>query len=875
MAAARTPFPESFRDPVYAQADQATEARLGLPPGLLPAIRTDGERTNAGRVSSAGAITPYQFTPATRKAILDKYGIDVMLSPQNASEGAGRLLKDSLDRNQGDPEAAVGEYHGGIDRANWGPINAKYRARVMTAFDGSRLSKMASDFGSWMAQNPAVPAQQSGAPAQPGQPPAPASAAAPDQLSSDFGAWLNASKTPSGQPQIPATPEQDAYRQQWQQGQTPEQRQAANQTMLDKAVGSGEAALSALSGATTGAVGGALGTLNGMSQAILSGQFGTPQAADLVEKAAAAGQAAGTYQPRTASGQEQAAALGDLMQQALPALAVAPTMPTGMPAARSPVRVTARATLEGTARDAADFAAKPAEAVGLVRPGIVGDMAAGAVSAGIDTAAAAGQRIAGAAKAATTLPRRALAAVTGKPAAPEQAMPTPGTLGSAGAAGTDMAAQRVATAEQLGFTGDAALTKGQATRDPAQLKFEVETAKNPEIGQGLRERTNNQNAVILQNFDHWADQTGAEAPTLRATGQAVDQALVQAAKRDKAQVNALYRVARKTEEANAPVDHTAPVQLGEGDGAIVSTPIDWINQQPGGLPNTGLVDAARQYAVKLGIADMKDGQLVPRQSVTVRQMEDWRQAIGQATDYEPTSIRQATIIKGLIDGQTEPVIGPAYRQARQSRARFAQNYEDRSVIAKLMANKRGTSDRAVALEDVFSHTVLQGSLDDLRNVRRVLQRSGPEGAQAWRELQGATVHWIQKQAARTVATDARGNYVVYYKGLKEAVDGLDADGKLDFIFGKKGAQQMRDIRDLAQYVKTVPPEAAVNTSNTASALLTAFADLGISGATGLPAPVATVGKAVLKYIKDRGLRARISDALTNNRPAAQTAPAAP
>ena len=401
-------------------------------------------------------------------------------------------------------------------------------------------------------------------------------------------------------------------------------------------------------------------------------------------------------------------------------------------------------------------------------------------------------------------------------------MPTPGTLGSAGAAGTDMAAQRVATAEQLGFTGDAALTKGQATRDPAQLKFEVETAKNPELGQGLRERINNQNAVVLQNFDHWADQTGAEAPTLRATGQAVDRALVQAMRRDKAQVNAMYAAARRTPEANAPVNVSSAVQLGEGDSAIISTPIDWINEQPSGLPNTALVDAARQYAVKLGIADLKDGQLTPRQTVTVRQMYDWRKAVGQATDYEPNAIRQSTIIKGLIDGQTEPVIGPVYRQANQARARFSQNYEDLGVIAKLMNNKRGTSDRAVALEDVFGHTVLQGSLDDLRNVRRVLHRSGPEGVQAWRELQGATVRWIQEQTTRTVATDARGNSVISAAGLDKAIRTLEADGKLDFIFGKKGAQQMRDLRDLAQYVKTVPPEAGVNTSNTAATLLSAF-----------------------------------------------------
>lgn len=454
-----------------------------------------------------------------------------------------------------------------------------------------------------------------------------------------------------------------------------------------------------------------------------------------------------------------------------------------------------------------------------------------------------------------------------------------------------MAAQRVATAEQLGFTGDAALTKGQATRDPMQLKFEAETAKLPDAGAPLRQRLIAQNDQVLRNFDKAVDETGAEAMTPRAVGLSVDSALTKQFAKDKNQVNVAYAKARASDEARVPVDIRRQVSIGEGPGAITSTPIDWINSQPAGLPNTALLDAARQDAVRLGIADLKDGKLVVKRSgrfdsltnsnsgseqlPSVAMMEDWRKAINDRTGYDANDIRNATVLKALIDGQTSPVAGPLFKEARGLRTRLAQNYEDRASIAKLINEKRGTSDRIVALEDVFEHTVLKGSLDDVRNMRRVLHRAGPDGVQAWRDLQGATVQWIRDQTTKSVATDSSGNRVISPAALDAAIRTLDADGKLDFIFGKKGAQQMRDIRDLAQYVKTVPPEAAVNTSNTASALLTAFADLGISGATGLPAPVATVGKAVLKYIKDKDLRARIADALNNNRPAAQTVPAKP
>ena len=133
-----TDFPQSFRDPLYAALDEQNEQTLGLPDGLLSSIRTNGERSNASQVSSAGAQTPYQITPATRAAAIKQYGVDPYLSPQNASEVAGRLLADSLQRNGNDPTQAVGEYIGGTDRSNWGKQTQAYIQRVMSGVQGQQ-----------------------------------------------------------------------------------------------------------------------------------------------------------------------------------------------------------------------------------------------------------------------------------------------------------------------------------------------------------------------------------------------------------------------------------------------------------------------------------------------------------------------------------------------------------------------------------------------------------------------------------------------------------------------------------------------------------------------------------------------------------------
>lgn len=123
-------IPTSYKDPFWSDLASNTEQKLGLPSGLLVSVLTRGERSNADQVSEAGARTPFQIIPATRKAVLDKYGIDAYLSPENAAEVAGRLLKESLDRNQGNIVLAAAEYHGGTDPKNWGPRTKSYMQRV-------------------------------------------------------------------------------------------------------------------------------------------------------------------------------------------------------------------------------------------------------------------------------------------------------------------------------------------------------------------------------------------------------------------------------------------------------------------------------------------------------------------------------------------------------------------------------------------------------------------------------------------------------------------------------------------------------------------------------------------------------------------------
>lgn len=825
-------FPKSYKDEQYAALDSATEQKLGLPPGMVQAIRTDGERSNADQVSSAGARTPYQFTPSTRRLVLNKYGVDAYLSPATASEATGLLLKEGLDRNQGDPEAAVREYHGGTNRENWGKQNDAYWSRVGPALESKKIDSLSEKFAQWNKANPATPS----APAAP----TPGADPVSQKLLQGFSAWKQGAdlipdtKVPDDRAPVSAS--------------MPPAPAPQEPSLMDTAIGSGEAILKGITGVAKGTASIVDNAWNMVPGVAGMGIYAASRAGGASPEDATkyAGVTHFLENPigKALGIQDTADYKNEATRQGLDWVGKNVDKGADWIAANSNIpKEDAQSMINTILQGAIPMAAKGVKGAARAIPEAVDAIKATPAGAAVTDAVATGaSKVASLAKEATTLPRRALEKLTRE----EAPTPTPGTRASGGSMATDMATQRKATADQLPVPMGDLLTKGDLTRDPAQQKFEVETAKLPEEGKPLRDRIVAKNQAILDNFDAALDQTGAEAPTLRAVGQVVDKALVDKAARAKTEIRARYKAAENAGEMEAPV--------------TLQSVVDHLNESAPDVATAPLLTTARARAIQTGLAiEGPDGQLVA-QPVSLKRAETFRQAVGAATDYTPTNIRQSTIIKGLVDESTQGMGGDLYRQARSARARYAQEFENHAVISKLLNNKRGTADRQVAMEDIYNHTIQKGSLDDVRTVRKVLQTAGEDGKQAWRELQGATLRDIRDKSTQSVALDSAGNRVMSPAALDKAITALDADGKLDFIFGKKGAQTLRDIREIAQISRTVSPEAAINHSNTAMTLA-ALADTVFSGLSGIPAPIATTSRLALKHIKDVRLRNRISDAL--------------
>lgn len=862
--------PISYKDPFWANLSASTESRLGLPEGLLNSIVMFGERSNADQVSSAGAKTPYQITPTTRQLVMDKYGIDAYLSPENAAEAAGLLLKESLERNQGNAAEAVSEYHGGTDRSNWGPITRAYTRRVIgnmpqstfsrvmqaqeqpqeasiaAVYDAYRSGQMTeeesaqfeADVRGGLMMLPQGASLSGERPVEPAGTQIPEAITLPQeiadayvegQLSEQERADLEADiregivKLPAPSRVAPVETETGAFVLPTEQGiiETPREP-----TLGERLRGAGETALALGTGATGGAVGMIGGTAKGLGQAIMEGSFGTQEAADMVERAAMEGASALTYMPSSDMGQRYTQDIGRILSATAPL--------AGLPGEVAQLTAGIRA-----AQPAIRAAAEPA------------------ISAAQRGVRAAGRAAAGATQAVRQAPARAMEAA-GLRAAPDEAVST--AAPSAGAAGVEPATIRATKAESLPVP--VRLTKGAETREAGQLAFEKEQMKG-ELGAPLRKRAEENNLQIMQNFESLLDESGADAPDMSATGNKVIDALSSGYKSARTQTNAAYAKAKASAESKAPVNPATKVFIGEGENALETSVIDYLNSKIQGVPSSAVTDAARKIAIKIGIATEDDaGNLVARPA-TVAKMEEFRRELsGTAKWDDKTGIRDETIIKKIVDAQTEPVAGPLFKEARRLRADQARKYENRAIVARLITNRKGMDDPQVAVDQVFNRSVLSGSPEEITFLKRVLNTSGADGRQAWKEIQAATLRHIRDEATKGMGMDSADNPIVSPAKLHQVVTTLDKNNRLDIVLGKKQAQIVRDLNDVARYVNTVPPGTLINNSGTVGTLLAAIGEAGATGAlTGLPVPAITILKALGRNIQNKKLKLKINAAL--------------
>jgi hypothetical protein len=384
------------------------------------------------------------------------------------------------------------------------------------------------------------------------------------------------------------------------------------------------------------------------------------------------------------------------------------------------------------------------------------------------------------------------------------------------------------------------LSKGEALRELGQSQFEAEIAKTypKDVGRPLILGKMDRNDRILQNFDVFVDATGAQKAgefNLREVGKVVDSALVNKANTAKKQIGDAYKLAREAGEDAELVD--------------VKGVQNYLNGLEAESINAPIIKSAKMKLDNLA----KGGQ------ISLNELEEVRKMVNALSGDTPSNMAFGKQIKDQIDLTTVGKGGELYQKARKLRENYAREFENVGFVDKLLSKKSGTTDRAVALEDVFDHSILKGSLDDVRSIGRTLKKAGPEGEQAWRELQGQTIEQMKSAISRNIQRDEIGNPIVSPKQFDSFVKNLDADGKLDYLFGKKGAQQIRDLRDASIDINV--PMQGINQSHSPSAFIQMLDRIEKSALSKLPMGTGELYKIGAESLVKKKLSKQVKESL--------------
>ena len=375
-------------------------------------------------------------------------------------------------------------------------------------------------------------------------------------------------------------------------------------------------------------------------------------------------------------------------------------------------------------------------------------------------------------------------------------------------------------------------TAGERTKNLAQQQFEsdiergaisgVSEAKKQQLIEQMGSFREKQKQAISQKLESMTSQTGAEVadPTqMRQVGKLVDKALVDAYEKK----FTAYKKAYADADTSGETLQEVPYQK----------IIDFINQKTPTMRQK--IDPILDSVAE----SLKMNDPTGKGTISIRALEDVYQEAGKVKGSP-----NAKQLKQLIDEATEGAGGDLYRAARAQRKQLAKEFENVSRVDKLLGTKAGYVDRQVAYEDIFKNVVLDGSLEEMRTVTSLLKKAGPEGRQAYAELQGQTIQHLKDLLTK-------GDQMSF-KNFNTAVKALDYDDKLVYMFGKKGRDEIVDLRDALKDILVKQP-GAVNYPNTGGAVMR-----GLEGLEAIRLPLA---KQAAQFERGRQTTKRLEEAL--------------
>jgi hypothetical protein len=373
-----------------------------------------------------------------------------------------------------------------------------------------------------------------------------------------------------------------------------------------------------------------------------------------------------------------------------------------------------------------------------------------------------------------------------------------------GAASTGEDLLRQQRLEQFGIRA----TAGEREKNLQKQQFESDVQRGalPGVSEDVKAKLGReygafkvgQKEDILNQFERMTNQVvgeegiGIDRSAPRAIGNIIDKQLVKQYQDKLKKVDDAYQAARDSGETKQIVD-TAKLEQWLADNA----------------PEAISVPQIQTIGAKLDALKKVTGN-----QVSIDDLENIYKSAGNLAEGNPSAARFMGQVKGVINDMTEGAGGNLYRAARMERKQLAKDFENVKRVDDLLSTKAGKTDRKVALDNVYDHIVVDGSLEEMRTVTQLLKKGGKEGQQVYKELTGYTLQRMKDLLLKK--GDETDN--IRLNNFNNFVTQLDREDKLAYMFGKPGRDKLLDLKQSISDVMVKEP-GAVNYPNTAGAVL--------------------------------------------------------
>jgi len=329
-------------------------------------------------------------------------------------------------------------------------------------------------------------------------------------------------------------------------------------------------------------------------------------------------------------------------------------------------------------------------------------------------------------------------------------------------------------------------TRGQLTNNYHQQDAE-RTIADTWLGTPLKNKFNSDSQGLIENLDALKAKTGGSADSANAFGSQLRSDVSSRAKESMQTVRNAYKTAKET--------------VGDIPATLGDDALSWMRENTGVTGVDSLISKAKGIGAVIEKTAEDGTKTLVAQPIPIKKLSDLRSFASKSSKDGGTAGYMAGGFKGMVDDAIEAQGGELYKNAASLRRQHALTFESGSkAISNILKGKQGSeTDAGIANEKLFNNTVVNGSIDDVKNLYGFLLKdkgARDQGVQQIKNVRAMTTEYLKSAATKD------GNSEDFMMGAFEnAIKKLGGEEKIRAIYGDKGAQEIMNFKQAAQILQ--------------------------------------------------------------------------